>query len=95
MAVAVNMKKDKLTKKGFVGFSWTTLFFGFFVPLFRGDVSWAVIMLLASFFTAGISNIIFAFIYNKRYTESLLKEGFEPVGTTDTTTLKSVGLYDE
>ena len=31
-----------------VGFSWTTLFLGPLVPLFRGDWKWALIMYLVS-----------------------------------------------
>ena len=110
MAVAVNLKKDNLTKKGFVGFSWTTFFFGCFVPLFRGDVKWAGIMLAlgllvsfsggvilgdAAFLPILIYQVVFAFIYNKRYTENLLKEGYEPVGDSDRTALKFSGLYAE
>ena len=37
MAVEVNLEKYKVRKKGFIGFSWTSFFFGFFVPIFRGD----------------------------------------------------------
>ena len=58
------------------GFSWTTFFFGFFPALFRGDVKWALIMIVAAVCTWGISALVFPFIYNKRYIKSLLEKGF-------------------
>ena len=45
MATPVNLKKGDLQKESVVGFSWTTLFFSFFVPLFRKDWKWVGIML--------------------------------------------------
>ena len=39
--------------------------------------------------------VIISFVYNKRYTENLLREGFEPVGDSDRTALKFSGLYSE
>ena len=37
MAVSVDLQKGNVRKKGLVGFSWTTLFFGWIVPIFRKD----------------------------------------------------------
>ena len=38
MAIKVRLEKDGQLKNAFVGFSWTTFFFGFWVPLFRGKL---------------------------------------------------------
>ncbi|WP_164864274.1 HrgC protein [Helicobacter pylori] len=78
VATTISLKKDNLIKKGLVGFSWTTFFFGFFVPIIRGDARWAIVMVVAALFTFGLSNIVFAFIYNKQYTTRLLESGYEP-----------------
>jgi hypothetical protein len=60
-----------------VGFSWTTLFFGFFPALFRGHWVGALAILVLSIFTFGIAGIVFAFIYNKMYVKYLIGEGFK------------------
>ena len=38
MAIKVRLEKEEQLKNAFVGFSWTTFFFGFWVPLFRGKL---------------------------------------------------------
>ncbi len=58
------------------GFSWTTLFFGVFVPLVRGDGKWFLIMLVANLCTFGMASIVFSFIYNKIYINDLLEKGY-------------------
>lgn len=61
------------------GFSWTMLFFGVFVPLFRGDWKWFFISLLLSMITFGVSWLIMPFLYNNLYLNDLLKDGYEIV----------------
>ncbi|WP_223822960.1 HrgC protein [Helicobacter pylori] len=92
VATTINLKKDNLIKKGFVGFSWTTLFFNFFVPIIRGDVKGAVIMLITASFTFGLFNIVLAFIYNKQYTTRLLESGYEPADEYSRGILRSRGI---
>lgn len=78
MAKVVMMKNDTngLIKKGLYGYSWTYLFFGWLVPIFRGEIGIGVLHLVISFFSCGISQIIFSFLYNKQFTQRLIEKGF-------------------
>ncbi|MFC0525996.1 DUF2628 domain-containing protein [Pontibacillus salicampi] len=75
-----------ITKRVKCGFSWTTLLFGFFPALFRGDLKWAAIMFITAAvlgsFTFGIggiiADIVFAFIYNKIHIKELIEKGYHP-----------------
>ena len=78
------MKRLKNPHNGYIvdvpqGFSFTTLFFSFLVPLFRGDFLGSILMIGASLITGGISLFIFPFFYNRMYEENLLKQGYLPV----------------
>ena len=56
MAIEINLEKHGQKKKAFLGFSYTTFFLNFLVPLFRGDAKrfikffflWSVTMLPAT-----------------------------------------------
>jgi hypothetical protein len=84
--------QNGVMKQAVMGFSWTTLFFGFFVPLFRGDLKWFVIMIICDFLSFGITNIIFSFIYNKLYIKKLLENGYMPADDYTRAALISKGL---
>jgi len=68
------------TKKLPQGYSWTTVFFGAFVPLIRGmPVSCVAKLWIVAIFTLGLSNIYFAFGINEEYEDFLLDEGYKPL----------------
>lgn len=46
MSVKFQLKKDAYIKKGAVGFSYTTYFWEFFVPIFRGDGKGLLMLLI-------------------------------------------------
>lgn len=76
----LTLKNDNgVTKTVKVGFSWTMLFFGVFVPLVRGDWKWGLISIVLAPITFGISWLVFPFIYNKLYINDLKNKGYKVV----------------
>lgn len=68
-----------ITKQVKNGVSWTIFFFGVFVPLFRGDAKWFLIMLVANSFTFGLASFLFMFKYNEWYVNDLIEKGYRIV----------------
>jgi hypothetical protein len=82
--VMLRHRESGIIRRGFYGFSWTTLFFGFFPALFRGDFlsfigGFAVIVILGVM-TFGIGSclamFVWAFFYNRYYTQKLIERGY-------------------
>jgi NADH:ubiquinone oxidoreductase subunit H len=61
------------------GFSWTTLFFGGFPAIFRGDILVGILILVLNVFTMCIASVIFAFVYNKMYINKYLEKGYKRI----------------
>jgi hypothetical protein len=82
--VMLKHRDSGLIKRGYYGFSWTTFFFGFFPPLFRGDfltfIGAFVVLVILGIVTFGsgaaIAMFVWAFFYNKYYTRKLLERGY-------------------
>jgi hypothetical protein len=65
-----------IAKDGYVGFSWTYLLFGWFVPVIRGEVGVGLIHLAITFVSFGLSQLIFPFLYNRQYMNRMLTSGW-------------------
>ena len=85
MATEIPLKHPEtgIVKNGLYGFSWTTLFFGGIPAIIRGDITPGVLVIIGSFFTCGLVGLIWAFIYNKRYTLGLIEKGYQLCGTEE------------
>ena len=98
--IALKHKESGVMKEGFYGFSWTTLFFGFFPTLFRGDflsfIGGFVVSVIIGLFTFGIGalfiGLIWAFAYNNYYTRKLLERGYAFAGTESENSLAASAL---
>ena len=84
MATAVQMRHNRngIYKNGYVGFSYTYLFFGFFVPLLRGNYKLAFYHFLIFFFSIALFGSVIivqplmAFFFNKFYTIDMIERGY-------------------
>ena len=74
----VNLKHSNsgVNKSGYTGYCWTYFFFGFFVPIFRGEILIGVLHIIFSVVTLGLFQLIIPFLYNKQYTTRLLTDGW-------------------
>jgi len=70
-------KQTGIEKNCFVGYSWTYFFFGFFVPIFRGEISIGIFHLIFSIVTFGLFQLVMPFLYNKQASVRLLVNGWE------------------
>lgn len=74
------------------GFSWTSFFFGFLVPLFRGMYGYAGIVAVASIFTLGFSSLYFPFVINKAQVKMLLEKGYKPASLEDAKQIEALQI---
>lgn len=85
---------QKMKKVPFL-YSWSSVVFGFFVPLLRGDFKWFFIYLIVGLFTYNIGSIILAFFYNKSYITSLIEKGYLPADERSKELLVSKGIISQ
>lgn len=78
MATKVRIKHEAsgMMKEGYFGFSWTYLFFGALVPMFRGEIGVGCLHMLFNIFSLGIWQIIVCWLYNKQYMTRMLQSGW-------------------
>lgn len=76
-SVLVKHSTSGLTKKGYFGYSWTYLLFGWLVPVIRGEIGVGVLHLVLTAFTFGIFQIVMPYLYNKQHMTRLLTSGWQ------------------
>lgn len=95
----INKLGDRKNVK--IGYSWTFLFFGWWVPVFRLDLKWAVIFFACTLiavsvdpsFSAAVS-VIGAFIYNRLYAKDLMDSGYNGVTEVEDIEFKEYATGD-
>lgn len=90
----INLKNVQTgeVKQATLGFSWTLFFFGFLVPLVRGDLKWTAIMVILVVATVGLAWLVLPFTYNKTFVRDLIGRGYIPCDDFSTTNLRLRGI---
>ncbi|MFT8736317.1 MAG: hypothetical protein ABF760_02510 [Zymomonas mobilis] len=90
--ILVNSYNGKI-RRAPIGFSWTTFFFGLWPAVFRGSWKYALLMFLTIFPTLGISSLVWPFIFNRLYLNSLLEDGFRLKSSEKGTSVERISIY--
>lgn len=94
--VMVNNKKEKI-KDSPAGFSWTTLIFGFWPALLRGDFLGALVIMVINAGTNSspvlyvLSSTLIAIFYNYVYINRKINKGYDVPTDNDKELLKEHG----
>ncbi|TAJ84574.1 DUF2628 domain-containing protein [Reyranella sp.] len=85
--VKLRHKDTGLEKTGYAGFSWTTLFFGPFPALFRGEyliflvylgvvVVISIVLPMLGIFLMAVAGVVWAFQFNAYHMQKLIGQGY-------------------
>ena len=76
--VLVKHEQSGLQKNGYVGYSLTYYFFGWLVPIIRGEIGIGVLHLVLTVVSLGVFQfLVMPFLYNKQYMTRLLTNGWQ------------------
>jgi hypothetical protein len=94
MATQIMIKHEQsgMMKNGYYGFSWTYFFWGWLVPIIRGEIGIGALHLLFTIFTLGFWQLIVCFLYNKQYMTRMLTAGWSLSGNEAETREAKVAL---
>ena len=70
-------RQSGLVKKGYVGWSWTYFFFGWLVPVCRGEIGIGLLHFFLSVFTFGLFQWVMSLLYNKQYMVRQILDGWD------------------
>ena len=83
-------------KEAPVGFSWTTMFFGAFVPAFRGDWGEVIYMIILGHLSLGLTGFVYMFYYNRFYIDKLVRrKGFKLQSVEKVTTEEIINKFNK
>ncbi len=74
--VYLKHKDSGLPKTARIGWCWTYVYFGWLVPMFRGEIVMGLLHLVFSVITLGLFQVIWSFLYNKQHLTRLMSSGW-------------------
>ncbi len=78
--VPIRHAQSGIVKNGYIGFCWTYLFFGWIVPIIRGEIGIGVLHLVLTVVSIGLFQLVMPFLYNKQFMTRQLTSGWELSG---------------
>ena len=75
--VPIRHSLSVIVKNGYIGFCWTYLFFGWIVPIIRGEIGVGVLHLVLTFVSLGLFQLVMPFLYNKQFMTRQLTSGWD------------------